>query len=174
MWAIVVAVVTAAAAFLTKIGLDIRAEHQARKAVAAALAGELGAYLRLLQPERTVENIRARANIPYDERVIRLRSQPSLPSGHPVFDRIADKIGSLSPEAARGVSEAYNIITSGRLLLTFMSSDKFLEAPDQLQVNHINFMADMFGQEIEGMRRTIALLDRLSRQSFRCYLVGCG
>jgi hypothetical protein len=51
-----------------------------------------------------------------------------------------------------------------------MSSDAFLQAPDQVQVIRITVMADMFAQEIEGMRKTIALLDRLSHQSFRCYL----
>jgi hypothetical protein len=173
MWAIVVAVITGLIGLLTKIGIDIRTEHQGRKAVAAALAGELGAYLRLLQPERTTENIKILAKTPYDERVIRLRGLFSLPSGHPVFDRVADKIGSLSPEAARGISEAYNIITCGRLLLVSMSSDTFLQAPDQVQVTRITVMADMFAQEIPGMRNTIALLDRLSRQSFRRYLMGC-
>jgi len=167
------AVVTGVIGFLTKIGIDIRAEHQARKAIAAALAGELGAYLRLSQPERTVENVKTFAKIPYDERIVRLRGLPSPPSGHPVFDRVADKIGSLSPEAARGISEAYNIITGARLLLAYMSSDPFLQAPDQVQVILITVMTDMFAQEIEGMRRTVALLDRLSRQSFRCYLMDC-
>jgi hypothetical protein len=173
MWAIVLAVVTGVIGFLSKIVLDIRTEHQARKAVAAALAGELGAYLRLSQPEQTVENIKALTKVPYDERVILLRGLFSLPSGHPVFDRIADKIGGLSPEAARGISEAYNIITGARLLLASMSSDTFLQAPDQVQVARITVMTDMFAQEIEGMRRTIALLDRLSHQNFRCYLVAC-
>lgn len=171
MWAIV-AVVTGVIGFLTKLGLDIRAEHQARKSVAAALAGELGAYLRLSQPERTVENIKALANIPYNDRITRVRGLFILPSGHPVFDRVADKIGGLSPEAARGISEAYNIITCARLLLASLSSDNFLAASDQMQVTRITVMTDMFAQEIEGMRRTIALLDRLSRQSFCCYFMG--
>jgi hypothetical protein len=174
MWAIVVAVVTGVIGLLTKIGIDIRTEHLARKAVAAALAGELGAYLRLSQAERTAENIKALVQIPYDERGVRLRGLFSLPSGHPVFDRVADKIGSLSPEAARGISEAYNIITCARLLLVSMSSDAFLQAPDPVQVTRITVMADMFAQEIEGMRRTVALLDHLSRQSFCCYLTGRG
>jgi len=171
MWAIVLAVVTGVIGFLAKLGLDIRAEHQARKAVAAALAGELGAYLRLSQPERTAENIKTLARIPYEQRVISLRGLFSLPSGHPVFDRVADKIGGLSPEAARGISEAYNIITCARLLLGSLSSESFLSAPDQVQVIRITVMAEMFTKEIEGMRRTIALLDHLSRQSFRCYLL---
>jgi hypothetical protein len=159
--------------FLTKIVLDLRVEHQARKSVAAALAGELGAYLRLSQPERTAASVKTLATIPYDERNSRLRGLFSLPSGHPVFDRVADKIGSLSPEAARGISEAYNIITSARLLLGALSSDSFLQAPDQIQVARITVMTDMFMREIEGMRKTVALLDRLSHQSFRCYLMGC-
>lgn len=173
MWAIVLAIVTGVFGFLAKIGLDIRTEHQARKAIAAALAGELGAYLRLSDPERTAEHIKAIAKMPYVERIIRLRGLFSLPSGHPVFDRVADKIGSLSPEAARGISEAYNIISGARLLLESMSSDAFLQAPDEVQVARITVMADRFAQEIKGMRSTAALLDRLSRQSFRCYLMAC-
>jgi hypothetical protein len=173
MWAIVLAIVTGVIGFLTKIVLDIRTEHQARKSVAAALAGELGAYLRLSQPERTAENIKAFTKLPYDERIIRLSGLPSLPSGHPVFDRIADKIGVLSPQAARGISEAYNIITSARLLLMSMSSDAFLKASNEVQIARITAMADLFAQEIDGMRKTIALLDRLSHQSFRCYLMAC-
>jgi hypothetical protein len=173
MWAIVLAVVTGVIGFLAKIVLDIRTEHQARKAVAAALAGELGAYLRLSQPERTAENIKAIAKIPYEERVVRMRGLFSLPSSHPVFDQVADKIGVLSPQAARGISEAYNIITCARLFLTALCSDTFLQAPDQVQVSRITVMADVFAQEIEGMRRTVTLLDRLSRQSFCCYLMAC-
>jgi hypothetical protein len=57
----VLAVVTGVIGLLTKIGIDIRTEHLARKAVAAALAGELGAYLRLSRAERTAENIKALA-----------------------------------------------------------------------------------------------------------------
>jgi hypothetical protein len=98
MWAIILAVVTGVVGLLTKIALDIRTEHQARNAVAAALAGELGAYLRLSQPERSAENIKLLTKIPYDKRTAALRGLSTLPSGHPVFDRLADKIGGLSPE----------------------------------------------------------------------------
>lgn len=52
---------------------------------------------------------------------------------------LADKIGTLSPEAAKGVSEAYNIIAGFRLLLTSMSSDAFLQAPDVAQVAKITW-----------------------------------
>ena len=161
--------------FLTKIRLDIRIKHQSRKSVAAALAGELGAYLRLLQPEQTVEHIKARLLQRFlaksDSSSCAARSLFQL--AIPVFDRVADKIGGLPPEAARGISEAYNIMTAGRLLLTSMSSDSFLQSPDEAQVARIIVMADRFGQEIEGMQRIIALLERLSHQSFRCYLMAC-
>jgi hypothetical protein len=60
----VLAVVTGVIGLSTKIGIDIRTEHLARKAVAAALAGELGAYLRLSQAERIAENIKALAKYP--------------------------------------------------------------------------------------------------------------
>lgn len=170
MWAIVVAIITGVIGFLTKIYLDIRTEHQARKAVAAAISGELSAYLRLSRPEESIKNIRGLAELRYEERCLHLRGLFSLPSVHPVFDRVADQIGSLAPEAARGISEAYNIITSARLLLMSMSSEPFVQLPDQTQIARINVMTDMFAQEIEGMRKTVFLLDRLSRQKFHCYL----
>jgi hypothetical protein len=58
-------------------------------------------------------------------------------------------------------------------MLTAMSSEPFLQASDEVQVARITVMVDMFTKEIEGMRPTVTLLDRLSRQSFRCYLLGC-
>ena len=61
MWAIILA---GAIGFLTKIAPDIRAEHQAKKPLAAAISGELGAYLRLVRPEQTLPAIRALATIP--------------------------------------------------------------------------------------------------------------
>jgi hypothetical protein len=153
-----------------------RARHSNRasgqEGYRGGLAGEVGSYLRLSQPKRTVESIKLLAKIPYDERIIRLRGLFSLPSGHPVFERVADKIGSLSPDAARGMSEASNIIAGARLMLTVMSSESFLQASDEVQVTRITAMADMFTREIDGMRRAVILLERLSRQSVRCYLMG--
>lgn len=163
MWAVAAAAVAGLIAFLAKLWLDVRAERQARKAVAAALAGELAAYLRLSRAEQTAENIKLLANVPREARVELLRGLFSPPSGHPVFDRVADKIGGLSPEAARGISEAYNIITCARLMLVALSSDAFLQAADQVQVTRINIMADLFSQEIHGMWKTVALLESLAR-----------
>jgi hypothetical protein len=167
MSAVVVAIIAGLVAFLTKLGLDELTEHRARSAVAAALSGELGAYLRLIRPEQTIENIKTIAATPYDARIVALRGAfLSLPTGHPVFDRVADKIGTLSPEAARGVSEAYNITTSARLWLGSLSSESFLAAPDNVQVIQITAMVGVFGGEVGGMRQTIDLLDHISRERF--------
>jgi hypothetical protein len=171
MQTIEVAIGTAAAGFVIKIFLDVMAEHGARKAIAAALAGELGAYLRLMQPVKTFESLRELTRSPHAHRVAALRGAFSLlPSGHPVFDRIADKIGTLSPDAARRVSEAYNIITSSRLLLASLSSEAFLQASDELQKTKITVMTNMVEPEIEGIGHTIRLLENLSSQSFLCFL----
>jgi len=172
MRTVITAVIAGLIAFLAKLWHDLRLEHQARKALAAALSGELGAYLRLLQPERTMENIKLLTAAPYDKRIAALRGAFNLPSGHPVFDRVADKIGTLSTEAARGVSEAYNIVTGGRLALMALSSDVFLQSSDEIQVIRIRVVADMFIEQIDGVRQTIAMLDRLSRQTLFCYLTG--
>ena len=165
MWAnIIVAVVSAGLGFLSKGVLDIWTERKARKVVATAIGGELGAYLELLRPEQTVQNVKTIATLPYEERVARLRGQFShLPSGHPVFDRVADKIGTLPPNVALKVFAAYNIITSARLLLGSLSSEEFLAQSDDVQVGRIKTLASMFEQEIEGMRETVVSLNKLSR-----------
>jgi hypothetical protein len=90
------AVITAAVGFVFKIYLDLRSEHQAENALAAALAGELHAYLRLSKPELTLERIGTLVELPYERRVSVLTGLFSLPSGHPVFDRVSDKIGLLT------------------------------------------------------------------------------
>jgi hypothetical protein len=83
MSAIELAIVSGLIAFLAKIGFDIRIEHQARKAVAAALAGEMRAYLRLSQPEKTASGIKVIASLTFEERQKCLTGIFSLTSGHP-------------------------------------------------------------------------------------------
>jgi len=67
MSAIELAIVSGLIAFLAKIGFDIRIEHQARRAVAvaAALAGEMRAYPRLSQPEKTASGIKVIASLTF-------------------------------------------------------------------------------------------------------------
>jgi hypothetical protein len=65
MGAAITAIVTALLAFLANLGHDVWAAHEARKTVAAAPAGELGAYLRLLRPEAAIENLREFAQMPH-------------------------------------------------------------------------------------------------------------
>lgn len=170
MWAIALAIVTAAIGFIAKLGHDVWAEHQARKAIAAAIGGELSAYIRLLQPEKTIENFKHLAAMDHETRKAVLPGLFNLPTGHPVFDRVADKIGLLAPDAARGISEAYNIITSGRLMVSSFSSNPFINLPDPVQKIRIETLAEMFIGEIEGIRRTITLLESLSRQHFICHM----
>ena len=154
MWAIALAVVTGVIGLLTKIGIDIRTEHLARKAVAAALAGELGASAAITSGTDS-RNIKALAQTPYDERVVRLRGLVSLPSGHPVFDRVAEQNGGLSRSRARDIRSIQHHHLRAAATVS-MSSDTFLQAPDPEQATRITVMADMFAQEIEGMRRTVA------------------
>jgi hypothetical protein len=168
MWTIIAALVAGLVGFAAKIGNDIRTEHEARKSIAAALAGELGAYLRLAEPENTAANIKSLAKRSYADRIALLPGLFSnLPAGHPVFDKVADKIGSLSPEAARGVSEAYNIITGMRLHMAHISSADFIAKPDGMQVAWLDRVPDFYLREVAGMRNTVVLLDSISRQNFR-------
>jgi hypothetical protein len=108
----------------------------------------------------------------FEERQKCLTGIFSLASGHPVFDQVADKIGILTPQAAQGVSEAYNIFTSVRLALILIGSETFRHVPDRLQVVYMTTMADMFLQEVEGMHKTVTLLDDISRQGWFSYLAG--
>jgi hypothetical protein len=173
MWAISTAIVVGVIGFLTKLAFDVRAEHEGRRALAAALAGELGAYLRLLRPEQTMANFEMLAKFSAEQRAAGLDAFPSFPTGHPVFDRVADKIGSLPPNAARGVSEAYNVITSMRLFVTSFASDRFRALPNEAQQKIVLTVLVLFREELEPMRITIRTLDSISRERFLCRLV-CG
>lgn len=164
MTAIGIAVISGAVALCGKIILDIWASCRTRKTTAAALGGELGAYLRLLSPDQFVQRLHTLAAMTRDERIFHLKAFPVPPISHPVFDKLADKIGGVSPKAARGVSEAYNIVTGVRIHIANFSTSGFLEAPDHVQEIRLRALAEMVKDEKQGIEDTVTLLERTSRQ----------
>lgn len=80
------AISSAAVSFILKIAYDLRTEHQRRRAVAAALLGEISAYIRLVRAPDVIANLRAQADAPREKRVEWLKVHPVLPTGHPVFE----------------------------------------------------------------------------------------
>lgn len=100
--ALIVALAVAALGLFGNIFLDRWKHHQERRTIAAAIAGELGAYLDLIRADETPSNFRKIATLDLDTRQKRLRTLHHPPTGHPVFEKVADKIGGLGRSRCHG------------------------------------------------------------------------
>jgi hypothetical protein len=163
----------AALALAGKVAFDAFQRFEVRRSVASALAGEIHTYLHFLDPPVLGPAYRAKAELPREDRISWLKSLPVLPSSHPVFDKVADKIGSLPAGMAGGVARVYNVVTGGRLLLTSLSTPGFIEAPDHLQIERIETIWLLIDKQTKVFTDTIEQLEAVSQQSFLCYLCGC-
>lgn len=158
----------AALSVFGKIIFDAWTYDRAVRGIAAGLAGEISAYVDLLKPEETPRRYREIAGKARDERVALMRAFPSLPSAHPVFDKVADKLGSLGSEDASSVSRLYNIVTGVRLVIQNMTLAGFLEAPDYYQQNTLNWIAATIETEVPIARELVGRLkDRAARPFWR-------
>ena len=159
------AIFTAAIALLAKIAFDLWNRHHERRAIAGALAGEIGAYLSFFDQDAAT-NYRKIAALPVADRRHVLSGFPPLPSGHPVFDKVAGRLGLLSTSQAREVSRIYNIVTGTRLVITNFSSEKFVQAPDNYQRGMLEFIAKTIDTELPRARLLVTDLDNASRKSW--------
>ena len=172
MSALTTAFSAAALAVLGKIVFDVWARYRERRGIAGALAGEISAYVDFLKPETTSATFRSLAALGREQRLDWLRTYPPLPTSHPVFDKVADKIGILPFRVARGVSRTYNLVTGIRLLLSSMTTPGFLEASDAVQQGRLIVVAEALGREDPAARDLIAMLHHISQQSFWRYIRG--
>ena len=152
------ALYTAALALFGKVAFDAWTRSRERRAIAAGLAGEIGAYLELLNPQQHGQNLRTWAAADPKNRAAMLKAIPSLPTNHPVFDAVAGKIGHLTPDQARGVSRIYNVVTGMRLLMAGMSSDSFAALPENIQNFNLEYIAKSIEDEEPRTKRLIAEL----------------
>jgi len=150
------ALYTAALALFGKIGFDAWTRSRERRSITAGLAGEIGAYLELLNPQQHGQNLRTWAAADPAIRAAMLKAIPSLPTNHPVFDAVAGKLGHLTPEQAKGVSRIYNVVTGMRLLMAGMSSDAFAALPENLQTFNLEYIAKSIEDEEPRTKRLIA------------------
>jgi hypothetical protein len=173
MLAFTAALITATMALVAKIIFDAFDRYRLRQGVAAGLAGEIRAYIELLQPEKMSAALRAFARLPRAERIIKLSAFGPLPSSHPVFDKVADRIGLLSVDIALDISKFYNVVTGFRLLATGASTERFLNLPDEIQTAQLEFVAAGIEKYILGSATLTAQLEAMARQSFVCYVYRC-
>jgi hypothetical protein len=135
--------------------------------VAAALAGEIGAYVKQFDPPTAIANYRAIAAFDHATRRRRLRSMPKrLPDTHPVFDKVADKIGLLPVAEALDVSSIYNVVTGVRLMISWLSTDEFAGADDEVQIAVLDRIADGIEQNYQPALDLVERLKGISSQSF--------
>ena len=166
------ALFTAALALFGKVLFDLWSTYRERRGIAGALAGEIRAYVDLLNPAMSSAAYRRLASLDRETRLRCLRAFPALPTNHPAFDKLAEKIGLLPQRAAYGVSRIYNVVTGMRLLLSSMSFQGFLDADDSYQRGRIIFVADSMEREIEAARDLIQELECISRQSLWHFVGG--
>ncbi|HXZ00451.1 MAG TPA: hypothetical protein VEI03_10650 [Stellaceae bacterium] len=160
------ALTVAALALIGKVIYDIWTRWQERRSIAAALAGEIGAYLALIRPAEIPGVYRRIATLDREQRLKALRAMPSPPPTHPVFDKVAHKIGLLSADEAREISAFYNIVTGFRIHVSNFSTDKFLEAPDQMHVGILNFLAQAVEDEAPKAAQLVARLRQTADKGF--------
>lgn len=161
MEAIAWAIFSAALALVGKLGFDMWVRRADRRSMAAALAGEIGGYIRNLKPAETASNLRQIAALSREERQANLAALPVLPTGHPAYDKLADKIGLLPPELTQAVSGFYNAVTGLRLLGNHLSSKPFLEASDKFQMEYISSIAKGIDDYIAPAQRTVIHLEKI-------------
>jgi hypothetical protein len=159
------AVFTAALALAAKVSFDIWERHYLRRSVSAALAGEISAYMEMLDPPTTTANFRAMATLDPATRRVRLRAMPKPPAGHPVFDKLADRIGLLPAAEAREVSVLYNLVTGLRTTLSALSTQEMADADDAMQIALVNFMANALDRYHPRALKLVERLEGISGQT---------
>jgi hypothetical protein len=131
------------------------------------------AYIELLGPEKIVSHVREIAGLPRPDRLTRLSAFGPLPNSHPVFDKVADRIGLLSIDVALQISKFYNVVTGFRLPASGASTDRFMNLPDGVQISQLEFVAAGIEKYILGGVTLTNQLKAIARQSFCCYICGC-
>lgn len=172
MTALEAALFTAALALIGKILFDLWNQFEQRRMVASAIAGELAAYMSFYQDGTAADNFRTIANMDPALRAARLRAINPVPTGHPVFDKMSDKIGSLEESDIFGISLIYNVVTGFRLVIMHMSTEAFGQTDAEHQKAVILFAAKAIEDHLPIAQQLIADLRSRSRESFWRYLWG--
>lgn len=150
---------------IAKIAFDLWHRHNERIAVAAAIVGELEAYLIFLGSGDTLAGFKAVTRVSRDQRVALFRTFPPLPTTHPVFDKIADRIGFLSTRDARDVSRVYNVVTGFRLMVTSLGSPAFTDASDEWQLIRLNKFIELMENELPIANALVGRLKGVAKQN---------
>lgn len=164
------ALLSATLAILGKVAFDIWVRYCQRQSVAAAIAGEIAGYLQTLNPSQTVAALRSIAAMEPDKRAKRLAGMSPLPSGHPMFDKVGDKVGLLPPELVQDITAFYNVISGMRLLFNHSSSEKFLGADVGYQTDYLNAIANGLEEHLFPAYDTASALNALWRESMWRYV----
>ncbi len=128
--------------------------------MAAALAGEIGAYLELSNARQLPETYRKMAKSV--DAVASRGATPDPPTGHPVFDAVAGDLGLLTTDLAKRVSEFYNVVSVWRSFMRQLKSPEFNAMPAELRVRIINNFADLFEPKIDDFFKLLADLEKFS------------
>jgi len=157
------AVFAVAVSIITKVANDLFIHWRTRRSIAGGLAGEIGAYYRIWHDYDLAAGLARHAAESRADRQDWLRSFPVPPTGHPVFDKVSDRLCLMSPDNVQRASEAYNLVTGMRVLLAGLALPGFLEASDGQQAERLTTMATILNKEMVRLPGTVARLDTASR-----------
>jgi hypothetical protein len=178
LWAAAGTAIAASLSVIGKVIADIcsrvsgrRAE---RRAIAATIAGEIGGYLLNLNSEITAKAYRALADLDQPNRILKLAAFPPLPSGHPAYDKLADKIGLLPPSLIIEISKIYNVVTGMRLIINHFRTREFLAADDDYQRGLIQQVAIIMETHVPAAGAVVKDLKAIAlRGPFGCRIRHC-
>jgi hypothetical protein len=169
MLALTAAFLTAAIALVGKVIFDSWGRYRDRQGVASALAGETQAYIVFLKRRMLLESLHILIAASREDRLSGLRVFGQLPASHPVFDRVADRIGLLSVETAFELSKLYNSVSRLRLIMSELSSDRFIALLDDQQIEIIEQLVVGIEEHIMPAQSLVDHLKATAAQSFREY-----
>ena len=165
-WTIACAIGAASLSVIGKIAFDVYSkwsQHRTdQRAIAAAIAGEIGGYLAALNPEVTAPRYRVLAALDRETRVRKLAAFPPVATGHPAYDKLSDKVGLLPPHLTREISRIYNVVTGMRLLIMHFRTAEFLAADDDYQRALIEQVAIAMEYHVPAAREAVKQLEEIA------------
>src|SRR5215469_4849846 len=163
--ALTISLFAAALALIGNIAFAILRQCRERRSIAAALAGEIGACMTLLNPPAAADNFRELAALDHATRCMRLKALPEAIEAHTVFDKVAGKIALLPAAEALEVSAIYTVFTGMRTILGKLSGVQFAETDDTMQIMTLKHVASMLDQRQESAQELIRRLHRIADES---------
>lgn len=170
MHALAAAIFTAALALLGKVSLDFWNQYRERRALAAALAGEIASLVFGYDVPTVAAAWRRIAAADQKERSSHFAGLQSTPTNYPIFDRLSDRLGLLPVSYIQAISVFYQININLRIVHNNLSNPSFLSSATSMQFSKCNWMAGSV-EVFTPLGKELSIgLNKISQESFRRFI----